>query len=258
MTPGTNLAARIGFVNLGATGEGVGFGSLDSVNGYAYYGTYGSSNLPSRIYKIKLGDGNTAPTLVGHIDLQQGPAQLSLSVIDPVNGFVYFANDNTYPGGVHQFSLNGTNLPVEIGYVPFKSGPSNNLPDRVSTLNMTTNSDGVLPYGEVYFRSAVFDPVRGYAYFGQDSRPDQIVKFQVAKVDPISLSGAAGSNGTFQFNFTNINGGAFTVLAATNLALPGAVWTNPGSVLEAAPGQYQFNDAQTTNNSQRFYRVRGP
>jgi hypothetical protein len=258
MPPGTNDAVRVGSVNLGATGEGIGFGSLDPVNGYAYYGTYGSSTLPSRIYKVKLGAGNIAPTLVGHIDLQQGEAQLSLSVIDPANGFVYFANDNTYPGGVHQFSLNGTNLPVEIGYVAFQSGPSNNLPDRVSTLNVTTNSDGVLPYGEVYFRSAVFDPIRGNAYFGQDSRPDQIVKFQVAKVDPISVSGARGGNGMFQLTFTNINGGAFTVSATTNLVPSGGNWTNLGSVTEVTPGSFQFTDVEATNCSQRFYRVLGP
>jgi hypothetical protein len=258
MKPGTNNAERIGSVNLGSTGEGIGFGSLDSVNGYAYYGTYGSSNSPSRIYKVKLGEGNTAPALVGHIDLNQGEAQLSLSVIDPVNGFVYFANDNTYPGGVHQFSLNGTNLPVEIGYVAFQSGPSNNLPDRVSTLNVTINADGVLPYGEVYFRSAVFDPVRGYAYFGQDSRPDQIVKFQVAKVDPFSLNAGRDGNGAFELDFTNIHGGAFTVSTATNLTSFGANWTTLGSATEIANGQFQFIDLQSSNNPLRFYQVRGP
>ena len=177
MTTGTNPPVRIGAVNIGAAGEGIGFGSLDSLHGYAYYGTYGSTNLASRIYKLKLGNGDAAPTLVGSIDLHEGQARLSLSVIDPTNGFVYFANDNTYPGGVHQFSLNGTNLPVEIGYLPFQGGPNTNTPpDGVSTFNTTTNSDGVLPYGEIYFRSAVFDPVRGYAYFGQDSKPDQVVK----------------------------------------------------------------------------------
>jgi len=149
MTPGTNLPVRIAAVNVGVTGEGIGLGSLDSVNGYAYYGTYGSTNLPSRIYKVKLGDGDAAPTLVGHVDLQQGRAQLSLSVVDPANGFLYFANDNTYPGGMHQFKLNGTNLPVEISYLPFQSGPSNNPPDAASAFNNTTNSDGILPYGEV-------------------------------------------------------------------------------------------------------------
>ncbi len=41
MTPGTNLPIRVGAVTFGAATEGIGFGSLDSVHGYAYYGTYG-------------------------------------------------------------------------------------------------------------------------------------------------------------------------------------------------------------------------
>ncbi len=258
MPPGTNAPVRIGSVNLGFTGEGIGFGSLDATNGYAYYGTYGYTNYPSRIYKVALGAGDAAPSLVGHIDLAQGRAQLSLSVIDPVNGFVYFANDNTYPGGVHQFKLNGTNLPIEIGYLPFLSGPSNNLPDTVSTFNVTTNSDGVLPYGEVYFRSAVFDPVRGNAYFGQDSKPNQVVMVQVARPDPCTLTGTKQPDGAFQIGFTNIQGGAFSVLSATNLNLALTNWTVLGVVTDSPLGQFQFTDPLVTNKPQQFYRVQSP
>ena len=255
MMPGTNLPVRIGSVSLGATEEGIGFGSLDPLHGYTYYGTYGYSNLPSRIYKVKLGDGDSPPTLVGNIDLHQGRAQLSLSVIDPINGFVYFANDNTYPGGVHQFSLNGTNLPVEVGYLHFKCGPSNNPPDTVSTFNVTTNADGVLPYGEVYLRSAIFDPVRGYAYFGQDSKPNQFVTVKLAQVDPFTVVTSRATNGTLQLEFTNIMGGAFSVWAAASPGLPFTNWTSLGNATESSPGQFQFSDPQAPTNLQRFYRV---
>ncbi len=255
MTPGANAPQRIAALSIDAQGQGFGFGSLDPIHGYAYYGTYGNSNLPSRIYKVKLGNGNAAPTLAGTIDLNEGQARLSLSVIDPVNGFVYFANDNTYPGGVHQFGLNGSNLPVEVGYFPFQSGPSNNPPQGVSTFNVTTNADGVLPYGEVYFRSAVFDPVRGFAYFGQDSKPNQIVKFKVASVDPFTLNGARTPDGAFQVTFTNIAGGSFSALVATNLNASPDNWMPLGDVTEISPGQYQFNDPQAMTDSMRFYRV---
>ncbi len=163
------------------------------------------------------------------------------------------------PGGIHQFSLNGTNLPVEISYLPFQGGLSNNPPQGVSTFNVTTNGDGILPYGEVYFRSAVFDPVRGYAYFGQDSKPNQIVKFKVAQVDPFTLNGAqTQTNGSVQFSFTNINGGSFSALTATNLALPLTNWTSLGNVTEVSPGQFQFSDPQPAREPQRFYRVSSP
>ena len=258
MTPGTNAPQRVAALSVDAQGQGFGFGSLDPIHGYAYYGTYGSTNLASKVFKVKLGVSNATPALVGSIDLHQGRAQLSLSVIDPVNGFVYFANDNTYPGGIHQFSLNGTNLPVEINYFQFQGGPSNNPPQGVSTFNVTTNADGILPYGEVYFRSAVFDPIRGYAYFGQDSKPNQIVKFKVAQIDPFKLTGALTSNGIFQGSFTNISGGAFSSLATTNPAQPLTNWTSLGSVTEVSPGQFQFTDPQAPNYSRRFYRVSAP
>jgi GH25 family lysozyme M1 (1,4-beta-N-acetylmuramidase) len=76
---------------------------------------------------------------------------------------------------------------------------------------------------------------------------------------PIQLVGTAVvSNGAVQFSFTNTPGTLFTVLTATNPALPLSNWTVLGSVTETAPGQFQFTDLQATNNPQRFYRVRSP
>src|SRR5262249_31305835 len=160
-----------------------------------------------------------------------GEGRLSASVCDPTNGFVYFANDNTYPGGVVQLSLNGTNLPIEVTYLQLQGGPNTNTPPNGTTAsNTTTNSDGILPYGEVYIRSAVFDPLRGFAYLGQDSRPNQVVKLQPAQLNPFSLTGANKLNdGTFQFGFTNIMGAPFSVLASTNLSLPLSNWTTLGT-----------------------------
>src|SRR6266567_2889302 len=61
-----------------------------------------------------------------------------------------------------------------------------------------TNPDDKGMYG------ACIDPVRGFAYFGQDSRPNQIIKVQLAKTDPFTLTGARfTNNGAFTFGFTN-------------------------------------------------------
>ncbi len=76
----------------------------------------------------------------------------------------------------------------------------------------------------------------------------------------ITLSGSGGGGGTgrFQFMFTNAPDSDFTVLTATNLALPLTNWTVLGEVMQAAPGQYQFTDTGATNSPERFYRVVSP
>ncbi len=259
LTPGNNPPVRIGAVNLDTVGASIDGGSLDTVHGYAYYGTYDSdTNVPSKVYKVKLGDGDVAPTLAGKISLHAGEGRLSASVVDPVNGYVYFANDNSYPGGVYQLALNGSNPPIEMAYLPLQGGTDTPPPNGVTTNNTTTNLDGVLPFGEVFIRSAVFDPVHGYAYLGQDSRPNQIVKIKLAKDTPVITSAAKLPGGAFQFGFTFTPGVACAALAATNPALPITDWDVLGGVTEVAPGQFQFNDSPATNSPLRFYRFRSP
>jgi hypothetical protein len=259
LTPGNNPPAFIGAANLDTVGASIDGGCLDTVHGYAYYGTYDSdTNVPSKVYKVMLGDGDVPPTLVGHTDLHPGEGRLAASVVDPLNGYVYFANDNSYPGGVYQLALNGTNLPIEMAYLALPGGPEMPPPTGITTNNTTTNLDGVLPFGEVFFRSAVFDPVHGYAYLGQDSRPNQVVKIKLAKDTPVITSAARLPGGAFQFGFSFTPGVGCTALAATNPALPLTNWSVLGGVTEVSPGQFQFNDSQATSNPQRFYRFRSP
>lgn len=187
LTPGANPPVRIGVVNLDASSGFMDGASIDPVHGYAYYGTYHSDpNVPGKVYKVKLEEGDIAPTLVGSITLRAGEGRLAASVIDPGNGYVYFADDNTYPGRIYQLSLNGPNLPVEVGYLQLQGGTSTSTPPNGTTIQNVSNTSD-LPYGEVFFRTAVFDPVRGYAYFGQDSRPNQVVKVQLAVHSPPQL-----------------------------------------------------------------------
>jgi hypothetical protein len=218
----------------------------------------GTTNVPETFFKVKLGDGNALPTPVpfGGVSLHTNEVQIISQVADPANGFVYLGDDNTYPGRVYQFSMNGTNPPVELGYLSLQAGTVTPPSDGLTTNNVTTNSDGILPFGEVMLRSAVFDPVRGYACFGQDSRPNQVVKVQPAQIDPFTLTGAQTlKDGSFQFAFTNIPGAQFGVLSSTNLALPLSSWITASGVMEISSGQYQFTDPQATNGGQRFYRA---
>lgn len=63
------------------------------------------------------------------------------------------------------------------------------------------------------------------------------------------------SNGRIKFSFTNLSEAPFTVLTATNVALPVTNWTVLGGPIESAYGQYEFTDREATNYAQRFYRV---
>ena len=156
---------------------------------------------------------------------------------------------------------NGHNLPVEINYFQFQgAGRAIICPQGVSTFNVTTNSDGVLPYGEVYFRSAVFDPIRGHAYFLVKTWQTKIkiVKFKVATIDPFALTNTAiQSNGLFEFGFTNIWGGSFLALTSTNL-YPAVQQLGRCSepYRRFSSGQFQFTDQTATNDLHRFYQVR--
>jgi alpha-tubulin suppressor-like RCC1 family protein len=69
-------------------------------------------------------------------------------------------------------------------------------------------------------------------------------------------SAARQPGGSFSFSFTNTPAARFTVLAATNPALPLSEWQSLGGVPETAPGEFQFLDPAANGGSHRFYRVR--
>ena len=64
------------------------------------------------------------------------------------------------------------------------------------------------------------------------------------------------TNGLPQFSFTASAGLSFSVLATTNLTLSAAAWQNLGPASEPSPGSYLFVDGATTNQLQRYYRIR--
>ena len=68
-----------------------------------------------------------------------------------------------------------------------------------------------------------------------------------------SLPGASA----FQISFTGATNTSYTVLSATNLALPLSNWTALGTATESASGQYQFTDT-TATNARQFYRLLWP
>jgi len=257
LTPGTNPPIRIGIVNMDTIPQALWPDAIDTVHGYLYSGTDNGSTNPETVYKVQLGAGDAAPTLVGAVQLHAGEFQLTSAVVDPAGGYAYFADDNTYPGRIYQFLLNGPDPPVELGYLQLQGGASTPPPNGTSGSNITTDGSP-LPYGEVYLRSAVYDPVRGYVYFGQDSRPNQVVKVQLARDVPSITSTAVQSGGTFQVKFSHTPYVTSTAWMSTDLTLPFANWTSLGATTEVTPGQYQFTDPQAGNDARRFYFISSP
>ena len=81
----------------------------------------------------------------------------------------------------------------------------------------------------------------------------------MAQASPVYLRNpTVPGNRSFQFSFTKYAGAGFTVLSATDLALPLSDWTEAGSTTEISPGQYQFADPGATNYPQRFCPVVSP
>lgn len=80
-----------------------------------------------------------------------------------------------------------------------------------------------------------------------------------AGATPMTLTGAQMlGTGVLQFAFTNVPGASFSVLFTTNLSLPLSNWTVAGTALNTGSDVFQFTSQPTTNDMQRYYRVRSP
>lgn len=70
------------------------------------------------------------------------------------------------------------------------------------------------------------------------------------------LSLATG--GQSRFSLTNTPGLRLTVVCESNLFTPADEWTALGTATETGPGRYEFEDAGSRTNRQRYYRLRWP
>lgn len=75
---------------------------------------------------------------------------------------------------------------------------------------------------------------------------------------PAMTSAVQQTNDAFTFSFANSVGALFGVRTTADLSLPQTNWTALGGVMEFAPGQFQFTDAQAANTPSKFYRLTVP
>lgn len=104
--------------------------------------------------------------------------------------------------------------------------------------------------------SELFDPkVYFQSGFTSASNPESLSPLSV-EAPMVNLTNPKLSpDGVFQFSFLHSPGTLFGVLATTNILSPRTNWTRLDGLIEIAPGQFQFIDAQAMNNAKRFYSV---
>jgi hypothetical protein len=169
--------------------------------------------------------------------------------VNPGNGVTtaYFRYGLTTNYGSYSATntLTATNVNVSVSRLVSGLAPGTTYHFRLVGLNSAGTSVG----SNLVFTTVSLQPVN-FTLKGPVPLPEGAFTGPIAVSTPLP-------GGAFRLSFTNRSGLSFTVLGATNLALPSSNWTVLGTATEAPSGQYQFTDSQT-NQPRRFYRVRSP
>ena len=143
----------------------------------------------------------------------------SLSGADPLD----FSLNASLPLTIH--SLNSSSFPVQFS--PRGTGA------RTAYLSFYNNDNAASPFTIALAGNGVINP------------PSLAV--------PQILT-----NGQVQFSFTNSPYASFTVLTATNLAVPSSNWTVAGAASNAGGNNFLFTIPAPTNSARQFYQLRSP
>lgn len=167
------LPPGMGFIN--AAG-------IDLEHGYGYFcalhyppsGRPGIDIMsPGHVVKMRLGDADAPPTVVHTLDTTE--SHYTSALVDAAKGYLYLGNDLTYPSSdVVCVAMGAGDAPMQkLGTLKLKVGPKPWAdPTRVAV--------GASPdLGEVHIQSGVADLDHGFAYFGTDTWPGQIIKVRL-------------------------------------------------------------------------------
>lgn len=192
---------RTGSLTLNAEDYHLSSAAIDTVNGFAYFGTY--HDIAASVVKVRLSDF----TRVGALTLNTGEDNLSAAVIDTANGFLYFStwaspgmvvkvrlSDFTRVGAltlnVGEDYLHSAVIDTTNGFAYFGTGYATNPGTvvKVRLSDLTRVGALTLNAGEYDLEAAVIDTTGGFAYFGGNSRVVKVQLSDFTRVGAVSLS----------------------------------------------------------------------
>lgn len=167
--------------------------TIDTVNGFAYFGTYtsyGNPTNPGVIVKVRLSDF----TRVGALVLNAGENDFRCATIDTASGFAYFGGLSGYIvkvrlsdfSRVGSFGVGGPLAAAVIdtanGFAYFGAYTSPAAVIKVRLSDFTPVDVLVFNSGEEGILSAVIDSGNGFAYFGTGNinEPASVVKVRLS------------------------------------------------------------------------------
>ena len=115
----------------------------------------------------------------GSTSLEQA---LSDGLADPPSGYTIYGTDGVFPMKIFKVKNNaGDSAPSENAGAPLQLQPGYAMTlcdgnPGFSDTSPQSSAPFTFPYGEVFAQGAVIDNNAGYAYFGTDSAPGQVVK----------------------------------------------------------------------------------
>jgi hypothetical protein len=144
-----------------------------------------------------------------------------------------FSNSASGPDSLNLYDVHDVNSPVLLSSYAFPTTPRNVNNNRIS---------------QTFFKSGMvfsLDCNNGILVGKLQNPPPLVAINQMKRL----------GNGAFQVGYSNIYGGdLYSIYGSSNLLN----WIYLGSPTQAAPGFFQFTDAQASANNPRFYQLRWP
>ena len=212
--------------------------------------TVGTSNLlsgltPGTLYHFRVVATNSAGTNAGaDLTFTTAPILPQVTTLAATNISVSNAtlNATVNPGGAATAVYFQYGLTSSYGNVTTTS----NLTAGLTEVGASKLLSGLTPGTLYHFRVIATNSA------GTNAGLDLTFTTAFPVATPPNLSNPTMLGGTFQFAFTNTPGATFTVLSTTNVALPLTNWTLRGPATETTPGQFQFTDPPSNEQTAAF------